>query len=159
AVGDAVQPAADLLPRRDRGGLADEDEERGLEGVLRVVDVADDAPADVEHHRAVAAHQGREGRLIAPADEPAQQLPVRQVLGTAVWSCPATSRPSLAITFVLLAGSSNVVLTAPGGGGASIFFRILRAATGRRPVCHSRVPLGRPIPEECFPGPGSAATA
>jgi hypothetical protein len=45
-VGDAVQPIADHLARRDRRRLANQDEEDGLEGVFRIVVIAEDAATD-----------------------------------------------------------------------------------------------------------------
>src|SRR5215212_4108607 len=59
-VGDAVQPAARRLRLADRAGLAGQDEERGLEGVLGVGPRTEDTPADVEDHRAVAGDEGAE---------------------------------------------------------------------------------------------------
>jgi hypothetical protein len=53
-VGHTVQPGPEARPLVDRRRPADEDEEGGLEGVLGVVIVAQDATADPEHHRAVA---------------------------------------------------------------------------------------------------------
>src|SRR5262249_21753486 len=50
--------------------------EGGLEGVLRVVAVAQGAPADAPDHRAVPPHQRRERRLLAAAAETLQQLSV-----------------------------------------------------------------------------------
>ena len=63
----------------DRRRLADEDEEGGLEGVLGVVVVAEDAAADAPDHRAVPPHQGFQGRWLSAADEALQQLPIGQV--------------------------------------------------------------------------------
>ena len=82
-----MQPAPDRLLPAHGGGPADEDEERGLEGVLGVVLVAQDRAADAEDHRPVPLDQGREGRPgrlvpvpvpVRTAGEPAQQLAVGQ---------------------------------------------------------------------------------
>ena len=62
------------------GGLAGQDEEGGLEGVLRVVEVAQYAPADAQHHRRVPPHQRREGRLVTVTGEAIQQERVGQVV-------------------------------------------------------------------------------
>ena len=48
-------------------------EERGLESVLGVVQVAEDAAADAQNHRPVSVQEGRECRLVALQDEAAQQ--------------------------------------------------------------------------------------
>src|SRR5262249_30095744 len=50
--------------------------EGGLEGVLRVVQVAQHAPAHAEDQRAVAAEQEREGGLVVPGGEAPQQVGV-----------------------------------------------------------------------------------
>src|SRR5262249_19071321 len=75
-VGHAVKPVGDPLPRPNRRRLADQDEERRLEGVLGVVVIPEDAPAHAPDHRAVPPHQRFEGRPRAAADEALQQLPV-----------------------------------------------------------------------------------
>src|SRR5262249_2627232 len=81
AVGDAVQPGADRLPLTDRAGLAGQREERGLEGVLGVLRVAQDPPAHTEHHRAVPPHQQLERRLVPLGDEALEELGVRNDAG------------------------------------------------------------------------------
>jgi hypothetical protein len=42
--------------------------ESRLKCVVGIVRVAEDAPADAEHHRAVAAYQGFKGDVIAPGE-------------------------------------------------------------------------------------------
>jgi hypothetical protein len=59
-----------------RGRPAGQDEEGGLEGVLGRVRLAQQAPAQAQHHRPVASHEGLEGPLVAPADEAIEQLRV-----------------------------------------------------------------------------------
>jgi hypothetical protein len=57
-------------------------QERGLQGVLGVVRVAEDLPADAQDHRPVPLHQGREGRLVgvvSPGHESLDELPVGDV--------------------------------------------------------------------------------
>ena len=76
---DPEQPARDRPAPADGPGPVGQDEEDGLEGILRVVRIVKDAPADPQHHRAVPDHQLLEGRLrglIAPRDEPVQELRV-----------------------------------------------------------------------------------
>src|SRR5262249_50228251 len=63
----------------DRGGLADEDEEGGLEGVFGISLVGQHAAADAEHHFPVAAHQTLERVLIALSNERLQELPVARL--------------------------------------------------------------------------------
>ena len=82
--GDAEEPARDRRVFADRAGLPRQDQKRGLERILGVVRVVKHAKADAEHHRAVPVDQGREGDLggvSGPADEPLDQLAVRQRRG------------------------------------------------------------------------------
>ena len=76
-MGDAVEPVADLLGPPDRRGLANEDEEGGLEGVLGVVMTAEYSSADAPHHRAVPPRQGLDSALVPLLDEAPEQLPIR----------------------------------------------------------------------------------
>ena len=82
----AVQPGPDRFAFADRASLAKQDQERRLERVIGLVWVAQDAPADAEHHRAVPLDQQGEGRVhlgVLPAANAAkgrdslQQLAVR----------------------------------------------------------------------------------
>jgi hypothetical protein len=77
-MGHPVQEIAHGLPRHDGRRLFGEDEEGDLEGVLGVMAVAQDAPADAQHHRPVPPHQRLKRRLVAPRQEALQQLPVRR---------------------------------------------------------------------------------
>ena len=77
--GHAIKPMSEQLRPADRAGPPRQDQERGLEGVLGGVPVAQDLPADAQHHRPVAADQGRErdlGQLVAMGVESRQQLTV-----------------------------------------------------------------------------------
>ena len=76
--GDAVQPGPQPAGVADRAGPLHQHQERRLEGVLDVVRVAEDPPADAQHHRAVQCHQRVEGRLVVPRREPLEQLAVVQ---------------------------------------------------------------------------------
>jgi hypothetical protein len=69
-----VQPAGQRVGLAYRSGLSSEDEEGGLEGVLGVGLVAQDAAADVQDHRAVPPQEGRESRLVPLAEEPPEQF-------------------------------------------------------------------------------------
>ena len=76
-----MEPGAERVADPERPRLADQDQEGGLEGVLGVVRVAEDAPADAQDHRPVPLDQGREGqlgRLAAPGREPLEELAVGQ---------------------------------------------------------------------------------
>ncbi len=76
-VSHAVQPVADGPPGQKPRGLADQDQESGLEGVLGVVAVFQDALTDSKDHPSMAAHQCREGTLVVAGQESIQQLSVR----------------------------------------------------------------------------------
>ncbi len=90
AVSDPVEPAAERPVHPHRSGLADENEEGGLEGVLGLVGVAEHAVADPPDHRSVPIHQGREGhfrrcrgfgRLGPPGRVPLKELAVGEPRG------------------------------------------------------------------------------
>jgi hypothetical protein len=76
AGGDAVEPGGQRRPVADRRRPAEQDEERGLEGVVGVGGVAEHPPADAEHHRPVPADEHLERGPVAGGEEPAQQLRV-----------------------------------------------------------------------------------
>jgi hypothetical protein len=75
-VGHAVQPVADGVAGGQAVALFHEDEQGGLEGVVGVVRVAEQPPADAEDHRRVAADEGGEGVLVVPGEERLEELPV-----------------------------------------------------------------------------------
>ena len=69
AMGHPEEPARDRAAPPDRPRPTGQDEEDRLEGILRIMRVAEDGPTDPQHHRPVPAHQLLEGRLrgfIAP---------------------------------------------------------------------------------------------
>jgi hypothetical protein len=65
---------------RDGRRLADEDEERGLEGVFRVLVVRQEPPADPPDQRPVPVHDRRERVGILGSDEALQQARVGRVV-------------------------------------------------------------------------------
>jgi hypothetical protein len=80
AIGDAIQEIADGLARPHRRRLANENKKSGLKSVVGVVYIAEDAPADATHHRAVTPQQRLERGFVASGDEMLQQLTVRPLL-------------------------------------------------------------------------------
>ena len=77
-----MEPGTQRIPHPERPGLLDQDQERGLEGILCIVRVDQHAPADAQDHRPVPLDQDREGQLgrLAPVGrEPLQELAVGQV--------------------------------------------------------------------------------
>ena len=67
-IGHAIQPVADRLPGSDRGRLASQHEERGLEGFLSVLLMAQHPPAHTQDRRPVTVDQGLEGSLVTAID-------------------------------------------------------------------------------------------
>jgi len=75
---DPVQPSGEGFAVDDRPAPAEQDQERGLEGVLGRVSIAQDAAADGQDHRPVSMDQDSEGPL-APGlagEEVRHELPV-----------------------------------------------------------------------------------
>jgi hypothetical protein len=60
----------------NRGGAPSQDQERGLEGILGVVVVAQYLAAHPLHHRTVPLDQRREGCFLTMGHEPVEQLPI-----------------------------------------------------------------------------------
>src|SRR5581483_1864202 len=75
-ISDAMQPAPDRCGVADGRGLAGQNEEGGLECVLRVRLVTEYAAAHVEHHRAVPAEEGMESGRFSSLAEPPEEIPV-----------------------------------------------------------------------------------
>jgi hypothetical protein len=73
---DAVQPVRHHSSWHDGCGLASEDEKRGLEGVLGILMVGQDAAAYTPDHRAMPPHKGREAGVVALFDEAAEEFPI-----------------------------------------------------------------------------------
>jgi hypothetical protein len=73
-----MQPIADNLALGQTVRLADEHQECGLEGIVGIVGIAQDAAANAAHHRTMTAHERLESRLIAPMEKRPQELPVGQ---------------------------------------------------------------------------------
>ena len=65
SVGDPMDPVAQQPGVADGFGPADQHQERRLEGILNVMFLAQDAPADAQDHRSMTSDQGGKRRLIA----------------------------------------------------------------------------------------------
>jgi len=76
--GYAVEPTAQRGCLANGSGLAGEDQERGLPGVLGVVWVTERPPAHAEDQRSVAFDEHGESGVVLVADESLQQLAVAQ---------------------------------------------------------------------------------
>ncbi len=73
---DLVQPASQGLSSADGVPRLDQDQEGGLEGVLCVVRIAQDRPADAQDHGPVPTHQLLEGPGVPTGEEALQELRV-----------------------------------------------------------------------------------
>jgi hypothetical protein len=73
-----VEPSGQLFGARDITGPARQNQERGLVRVLRVLLVAEHAPAHPHHHRAVPAHQFGERRTVPRLTKAVQEFGVPQ---------------------------------------------------------------------------------
>src|SRR5262249_10544185 len=73
-VSDRVQPAGQFAARPQAPALVQQDQEGGLEGVLSVVGVGQDAPADPQHHRPVPVQERlKRFRVVLPEEALQQQ--------------------------------------------------------------------------------------
>ncbi len=74
-----MQPGAQQVRIADRAGLAGQHEEHRLEGILGMMQVAQELPANIQDHRPVPLHERREcgfsGR-IGSGVEALDELPV-----------------------------------------------------------------------------------
>jgi hypothetical protein len=77
-VGDFAQPPRDRLAAADRIRLASEDQECGLEGVFRVLLVAEDGATNGQDHGPVPADEVGERRLVAGRGEAVEEFRVRR---------------------------------------------------------------------------------
>ena len=75
-----MQPGRQRFGVTHRGRFAGQDQERRLKGILRLVNISQDAPAHVEHERAMTNYQRRESRLIPGRDEAAQECGVTDLV-------------------------------------------------------------------------------
>ncbi len=76
-----MEPGPQGVAHPERPGLADQHQERGLEGILGMMRIAEDGQADAPDHRAMPLHQrgeGQLGHLVRIGREPLQELPVGQ---------------------------------------------------------------------------------
>ena len=73
-MGHLIEPGPQGNVAAESTRFLDEDQESCLEGVLGVVRILQDAPADAQDHRPVTRHQGLERRGVMPGDEALEQL-------------------------------------------------------------------------------------
>jgi hypothetical protein len=80
----AVEPTRGRLSLADRAGTEHEDQESCLDGILRLVLVAEDRAANAQDHRAMPFNQGRErefGRIAVAMKETPEKLAIGQPSG------------------------------------------------------------------------------
>jgi hypothetical protein len=80
-VGDTVQPARQRSVLADGSHPSRQDEEGGLEGVLGVLLVPEQSPANAQHHRPVSAQDDRERRRVSGEELLHQFAIARELLG------------------------------------------------------------------------------
>ena len=112
AAGDPEEPAAHRLPLPDRAGLAHQDQERGLKGVVSIVRVSQYLTAYAQDHRAMAIDQGRERglgrRRVIPCQKPVQELAIGQGPGrTQVVKRAELNAQNAARSWILHCGSPS----------------------------------------------------
>src|SRR5262245_44776662 len=74
--GDHVEPVAEHGSAGESACLEDEHEESGLERLLRIGFIAEEAPAKPEDHRSMPFEKERERRFVAVGQEPVEEMPV-----------------------------------------------------------------------------------
>ncbi|HEV3079955.1 MAG TPA: hypothetical protein VGY66_09255 [Gemmataceae bacterium] len=72
--GHSVQPTSHRIAPGYRPRLSREHQKCGLEGILGVLFLDQDAPAHAKHQRSMALHERREGFFVAMLDELPQQV-------------------------------------------------------------------------------------
>jgi hypothetical protein len=73
---NSVKPAGEPFPFADGGSPPDQHEKRGLKGILRIVRIPQQLPANGQHHRPVAGQNLFEGCLVVLVDEALQDFPI-----------------------------------------------------------------------------------
>jgi hypothetical protein len=76
ALGNSVKPVAQQFWPSDRTGFADQHEKRSLKRIVRVMGVAEHAPAQRLHHRSMPPDQGRKSSLVLLICEPREKLAI-----------------------------------------------------------------------------------
>ena len=77
-----VQPGSQRVAHPEAAGLAHQNQESGLKGILRVVRIGQYAPANAQDHRPMPLDQGGErllGRIAPLGREPLEKLAVGQL--------------------------------------------------------------------------------
>ena len=104
-----MQPGAERVPHPEPTGLLEQDQERRLERVIRVVRISQHVPADAKHHGAMPLDQGGEsqlGGLTMTRREPFQDLSVGQITNASEME----ERPDLSLNGAVLSGRHGSVL-------------------------------------------------
>jgi hypothetical protein len=78
SMGDPVEPVAYEIAIADCTGAPNQDQKSGLEGILNVLIVVENSPANAQDHRPVSCHQSGERHLVSIGDKPIEQLAFTQ---------------------------------------------------------------------------------
>jgi hypothetical protein len=98
--GHAIKPAGQRFWFADGPCFAEKNEERGLESILRIMAIMEDAATDTQNHWPMTPHQGFKRRIFTMSEERCNQLrigePIRflQETYTAKMSDDSAQRPS-----------------------------------------------------------------
>ena len=132
-----MQPAPERALHPYRSGLAGQEQERGLEGVVGIVGIIQHAATDTQDHRAMPPDECLEGQFVAMEDVSFQQPGVGQAHQGSLAE-EAVDRPQGGVASY--AGHDNVppmvcggssILRAGGRGSARWIGKFLVAAPGR----------------------------
>ena len=80
-----MKPIGDHLPGHHRSRFAGEDQKGRLKGILCIVVIADNTPANSQDHWTVAKDERLKSRYVLPIDEGVEQLSI----------CPVFAFPQL----------------------------------------------------------------
>jgi hypothetical protein len=91
AISNSIKPVTQEVAFPKAACLTNEDEKRGLEGILGIVDIAEQAPAQGQHHRSVPGEKDFKRRFVAALGKSFQEL----VIGARALSGRAHDPPKL----------------------------------------------------------------
>ena len=78
SMGDPVEPVAYEIAIADCTGAPNQDQESCLEGILSVLIVVENSPANAQDHWPVSCHQSGECHLVSIGDKPIEKLALAQ---------------------------------------------------------------------------------
>jgi hypothetical protein len=91
-VRNAMQPAGHRFAPPDCARFSSQEQERGLKGVFRILNMTSGSPAHAQHHRTMAMHQGSKRVLFLKCGEAIQEARVCAI-GRAATVCKGADAP------------------------------------------------------------------